>query len=76
MICVFFTGEDFNSTAIKLMFAADETNNKIAKIPINCDKDIENEEKFDISLMLTNNDPQIRTGRNKAIGIIRDSTGK
>ena len=40
-----------------------------------CDKRPENEEDFIISLTLTSNNPQVRTGRDRSVGIIRDSTG-
>ena len=40
-----------------------------------CDKIVEETERFDISLTLTSNNPQVRTGRKKSVGIIRDSTG-
>ena len=41
-----------------------------------CDKIVEVTEKFDISLMLPGNNSQIRTGRDRSEGRIRDSTGK
>ena len=40
-----------------------------------CDRIQETDEVFNISLTLTSTNPQVRTGRNRAIGIIRDSTG-
>ena len=36
---------------------------------------VEETERFDISLTLTSNNPQVRTGRDTSVGIIRDSTG-
>ena len=40
-----------------------------------CDKRPDNEERFNIRLTLTGNNPQVRTGRDRSVGIIRDSTG-
>ena len=41
-----------------------------------CDKMVERTERFDISLTLTSNNPQVRTGStDKAAVRIRDSTG-
>ena len=40
-----------------------------------CDKIAEGREKFDISLTLTSNDPQVRTDRDRSAVRIRDSTG-
>ena len=40
-----------------------------------CDKIVERTEKFNIRLTLTSNNPQVRTGRDRSVGIIRDSTG-
>ena len=40
-----------------------------------CDKRSEEDEMFDISLTLTSDKHQVITGRNSAIGVIRDSTG-
>ena len=42
-----------------------------------CDKIAsERGERFDIILMLISSNPQVRTGRDKSVGIIRDRTGK
>ena len=41
-----------------------------------CDKIVERTERFDISLTLTSNNPQVRTGRNTSQRRISDSTGK
>ena len=41
-----------------------------------CDKIVEGTEKFDISLMLPGNNSQVRTGRDRSQGRIKDSTGK
>ena len=40
-----------------------------------CDNIIEGTERFNISLILASNNSQVRTGRDRAVGIIRDSTG-
>ena len=40
-----------------------------------CDKIVEETEKFNIDLILTDNNPQVRTGRDKAIGTITDNIG-
>ena len=68
-------GSDLGTAPIVLTFAPSEIN-KTANIPITCDKRSENEERFNISLTLTSNNPQVRTGRDRSVGIIRDSTGK
>ena len=67
-------GNDVDTEPIPLTFAPKEVN-KTAYVPVNCDKRVENEERFDISLTLTSNNPQVRTGRDRSVGIIRDSTG-
>ena len=41
-----------------------------------CDKIVERTERFDISLILTSNNSQVRTDTNKSIGSITDSPGK
>ena len=40
-----------------------------------CDKIAERRETFNINLTLTNYNPQVRTGRDRSVGIINDSTG-
>ena len=67
-------GNDLDTQPIALTFAPDEVNNT-ARVSINCDKRVENEETFNIRLTLTSNNPQVRTGRDRSVGIIRDSTG-
>ena len=68
-------GNDLGSTdPILLTFAPKEVN-IIVTVPVKCDKRAEEDEMFDISLTLTSSNPQVRTGRNSAIGIIRDTTG-
>ena len=41
-----------------------------------CDKIVEGMERFDVSLILTSNNPQVRTGRDRSQVRITDSTGK
>ena len=69
------SGVDFDSNPINTTFAAGEVN-KSVNIPVMCDKIVENIERFDISLSLISNNPQVRIGRNRSVGIIIDSTGK
>ena len=68
-------GNDINTEPIILTFAPNEVN-KTARISVECDKRSESRERFDISLTLTSNNPQVRTGRDRSVGIIRDSTSK
>ena len=69
------SGVDFDSNPINVTFAARE-DSKTISISVICDKSVEGEETFDIGLTLTSNNPQVRTGRVKAVGVITDSTGK
>ena len=41
-----------------------------------CDKIVEGTERFDVSLTLTSNNPQVGIGRNRSQVRIIDSTGK
>ena len=66
---------DLATEPIVLTFAPNEVN-KTANILVECDKRSEREERFDISLILISNNPQVRTGRDRSVGVIRDSTGK
>ena len=66
---------DLDTKPIILQFAPEEVN-KIARVLVNCDKESENGETFDIRLALVSNNSQVRTGRNKSIGLITDSPGK
>ena len=68
-------GNDLNTEPFVLTFVPNEVN-KTARISVECDKRSESRERFDISLTLTGNNPQVKTGREKSVGIIRDSTGK
>ena len=63
-------GHDLDTEPIALTFAPKEIN-KTANISVNCDKRLENEERFNIRLTLTSNNPQVRTGRDRSVGIIR-----
>ena len=67
-------GHDLDTEPIALTFAPKEVN-KATNISVNCDTRSENEESFNIRLRLTSNNPQVRTGRDRSVGIIRDSTG-
>ena len=69
------SGVDFDSNPINITFAAGEVN-KSVNISVMCDNIVEGTEKFNITLTLTSNNPQVRIGRNSTIGIIIDSTGK
>ena len=69
------SGVDFDSNPITITFAAGEVS-KIFSIPVTCDKIVEGTEKFDISLILPSNNSQLRTGRDRSQGRIKDSTGK
>ena len=68
-------GNDLRTGPFDLTIASNEVN-KTARILVECDKRSESRERFDISLILTSNNPQVRTGRDRSVGIIRDSTGK
>ena len=67
-------GHDLDTEPIALTFAPKEVN-KATNITVNCDRRLENEERFNIRLRLTSNNPQVRTGRDRSVGVIRDSTG-
>ena len=69
------SGMDFDSNTTNLMFASGEVN-KSVNISVTCDKIVERTERFDISLALTINNPQVRTGRDRSQAVITDSTGK
>ena len=66
---------DFNSDPINVTFFTGEVG-KSVNISVMCDKIVERTERFDISLTLTSNNPQVRTGRAKSQGRISDSTCK
>ena len=66
---------DFDSNPINITFTAGEVN-KSVNISVMCDKIVERTERFDISLTLTSNNPQVKTGGDRSQGRIIDSTGK
>lgn len=68
-------GGDFTNTEpIVLTFAPKEVS-KTANVPVKCDKRSETDENFDITLAVISNSPQVKVGRNKSVGIIRDIIG-
>ena len=74
VIIILELDNDVDKEPIFLTFAPEEVN-KTVNVPVKCDKMLEEDEMFGINLTLTSNNPQVRTGRNRAIGIITDSTG-
>ena len=67
---------DFDDTKpIAVMFAANQTK-RIIEIPVKCDKRSETNETFAIGLKLISNIPQVRTTKDRAVGVIRDITGR
>ena len=74
--CLLIIGSDidFDSNPINIMFAAGEVS-KPVNISLICDKTVEGRERFDISITLTSNNPQVRTGRDRSAITIRDRTG-
>ena len=75
LLC-FLSGKDFDAKFIDSLTFAPGVVDKTTDIAVKCDSDIESEEKFNISLLLTSNNTQVRTGRDRAEGVITDSTGK
>ena len=70
------SGVDFDSNPINVTFAAGEVR-KIVKVPVMCDKIVEGgaREGFNIILTLAKDNHQVRIGRGKSQGSIRDNTG-
>ena len=68
------SGIDFDSNPINVTFGAREVSTTFS-IPVICDKIVERTEKFNISLILPSNNSQVRAGRDRIEGKIRDSTG-
>ena len=69
------SGVDFDSNPINITFATGEVS-KSVNISVMCDKIVERTERFDISLTLTSNNPQVRTGsRDRSAVRITDNTG-
>ena len=69
------SGVDFDYNPINITFAAGEVS-KSVNISVTCDKIVEGTERFEIILILTSNNPQVRTDRDRSQGRIIDSTGK
>ena len=68
------SGVDFDSDPINVTIGSREVI-KSLYIPVTCDKTVEGRERFDISLTLTSDIPQVRTGRDTSTVRIRESTG-
>ena len=68
------SGVDFDSNPINITFAAGEVS-KSVNVPVMCDKIVEITERFDIILALSSNNHRLRVGRDRSVGLIRDSTG-
>ena len=68
------SGVDFDSSPINITFAAGEVS-KSVNVPVMCDKIVEITERFDIILALSSNNHWLRVGRDRSVGLIRDSTG-
>ena len=67
---------DFDDTKpITVKFAPNQVK-RIIEIPVKCDKRPETNETFSIGLKLISNIPQVRTTKDRAVGVIRDITGK
>ena len=67
---------DFDDTKpIAVKFVANQTK-RIVEIPVKCDKRSETNETFAVGLKLISNIPQVRTTEERAVGVIRDITGK
>ena len=69
------SGVDFDSNPINITFAAGEVSKRV-NVPVTCDKIVEDTERFDIILALASNNHQLRIGRGRSQGLIRDSTGR
>ena len=69
-------GNDFDDTKPTAVTFAPNQVKKIVEIPVKCDGRSEDDETFDISLTLISNNPQVRTTKDRAVGVIRDITGK
>ena len=69
-------GVDFDSNPINVIFSPGEVS-KSVNISLICDKIVEGRERFDISLTLISNNPQVRTGsRDRSTIAIKDRTGR
>ena len=68
--------EDFDTKPITVMFGVRDKSTKRINVSLTCDKLLETNEEFDIELSLKSSNPQVRIGRSKSVGMIRDSTGQ
>ena len=68
------SGVDFDSNPITITFGVGEVSKRV-NISVNCDEEVEGEERFDIRLSLVSTNPQVMTGRSRSTGRITDSTG-
>ena len=68
------SGEDFDSNPIIVRLGVGEMS-KGVNISVNCDKEVEGEERFEMRLSLLSNNPQVIAGRSRSSGRITDSTG-
>ena len=69
------SGVDFDSNPITIIFGVGEVNKRV-NISVSCDEEVEGVERFDISLSLPSNNPQVTLGRQRSIVMITDSTGQ
>ena len=67
------SGVDFDSNSINITFGVGEVSKRV-NISVSCDKEVEEEESFEIRLSLLSTNPHVTTG-NRSIGRITDSTG-
>ena len=65
---------DFDPNPISITFGVGEVS-KGVNISVSCDKEVEGDERFDITLSMLSNNSQVTTGRSRSIGRITDSTG-
>ena len=69
------SGVDFDSNTINVTFGVGEVSKRV-NISVSCDEEVEGVERFDISLSLPNNNPQVTLGRQRSTVMITDSTGQ
>ena len=69
------SGVDFDSNPINIIFGVGEVRIRV-NISISCDGMVEEEERFDIGLSLTSNNPQVTIRKSRSTGRITDSTGQ
>ena len=71
------SGVDFDSNPITIIFGVGEVSKRI-NISVSCDEEVEGEERFDIALLLPNNNPQVTLRKNRQTSTVRitDSTGQ